>query len=96
MSYELCGPGVADWCITVIGGRPGETDYWIQYVKGDRPESEDACLFLPGGWELLEFECKATPHGAHADEWEPEHTDYPHEPGSLYDCPACEYLEEVA
>jgi hypothetical protein len=23
------------------------------------------------------------------NEYEPEHVDYPHHPGTLYDCPAC-------
>lgn len=53
------------------GGKGDQTDYWFLYVKGERPDDDDMCLFLPGGWELLEFEIKATPHGAYSDQWVP-------------------------
>ncbi len=57
------------------GGEGFATAYDFNDAKG-RTEAEVV-------WTLVEA----------ADDWErdhPRHADYPHEPGNLYDCPACE------
>lgn len=58
-------------------------------------ETEDATAIV-GDWndapDRNVAHVLAALHGA-ADDWDrthPAHADYPHEPGSLYDCPACE------
>lgn len=71
--------------------RTGERTRVSRMVKADT-ESEASELASPGNRPL-------TVDGVVYDEWVVEdiipHVDYPHEPGTLYDCPACEEPGEL-
>ena len=78
-------PSEAVWYGQVIGVRPDlETDY----VDGYSADLDGADLsdLIPAGWTVVEATMRTTPrHPDHV-----AHADYPHDPGTLHDCPACE------
>jgi hypothetical protein len=84
-----CGiPNRADWHTLVVLGRdvPGgtETTYTNVYSCDQHHTDNPREMLRWDGhveWEILEHEHTRL---------RVEHVSYPHEPGRLYDCPACE------
>jgi hypothetical protein len=77
VTWKIVPPSDADWCVFTVGGKDDramgggmhamtQTDYWYEYVAGDEPTRDEASLFVPPGWEVLEFTVTATPHGKYA------------------------------
>lgn len=69
---HVTGPGPSDWCLEIIYGTGTretgtETDYSHIYLQGEDQDRSDwrevACMYVPDGWELLEFTVSPTPQG---------------------------------
>lgn len=53
--------------------------------------------FMEQGWTVRKADGTLTGPWSEADMWRDisAHVDYPHHPGTLYDCPACEAIMET-
>jgi hypothetical protein len=96
---QPCYIGISDTERVNLQFEPGLDSFdaivaWSQRFDGDavtistRPTSKGAARWVESDFDW---------HGIHVEIYsatpldEPEHVDYPHEPGRLHGCPACEF-----